>query len=56
VEYEDAELALYRVPGETRIEPTDNRAVVAAHLAWLLLLVGGFGWAVRTRKSGRHEA
>ncbi|OZC56392.1 hypothetical protein CH289_06535 [Rhodococcus sp. RS1C4] len=55
VEYEDDELALYRVPGEIRIEPTDDLAVVAAHLVWLVLLVGGFGWAVRTRKAGGHE-
>nr|WP_296769993.1 hypothetical protein [Rhodococcus sp. (in: high G+C Gram-positive bacteria)] len=46
--YEDDELALYEVPGASPVSQ-DNRVVIAAHLAWLALLVGGLGWAMRSR-------
>lgn len=44
--YADADLRLYRVPGATMPEPNPHRRVlIAAHLAWLVLLVGAFAGA-----------
>ncbi len=56
VVYEDDELALYEVPGEHSETVTDNRPVIAAHVAWVLLVLGGLLRAVFARiVSRRHE-
>ncbi|MDJ0395563.1 hypothetical protein QMK17_19775 [Rhodococcus sp. G-MC3] len=51
VTYEDDELALYEIPGATP-STQDKRVVVAAHAAWLVLLMSGLGWAMRSRRNG----
>lgn len=55
--YEDDELALYEVPGDVMDTSSDNRLVIAAHVAWAVLLLGGLlrgtaGWIA----SRRHQA
>ncbi len=47
--YLDDELALYQVPGAESTH-SDNRVIIAAHIAWLTLLVGGLGCAVLPRR------
>ncbi|MDD4866166.1 MAG: hypothetical protein PHQ28_03270 [Mycobacterium sp.] len=56
--YRDDEVALYRIGGDTAgASPTRRAGAVAAHLAWLaMLVVGGAGAlvsAARRRRSGR---
>jgi hypothetical protein len=52
VVYRDADLALYRIGGDTTGVSADRRlATVIAHLAWLALLTGGaVGMAVSSRR------
>ncbi|MET4046984.1 hypothetical protein BJD99_05205 [Rhodococcus sp. 1163] len=50
--YADDELALYQVPGAigtTDVGPVSYWIVVAAHLVWALLLVGGLCWGLLRR-------
>ncbi|KAA0111238.1 hypothetical protein [Mycolicibacterium sp. P1-5] len=51
VAYRDTELTLYRVGGVSQPAPQGKRAaVVAAHLVWLALLIGGGIWALVRRR------
>nr|WP_246024037.1 hypothetical protein [Nocardia yunnanensis] len=58
--YGDADLQLYRVPGDINAEdasPADRRLSGAAHLLWATLLIGGFLTAATTsvlRKTERE--
>ncbi|MBY4011671.1 hypothetical protein HQP04_04345 [Rhodococcus fascians] len=60
--YSDEELSLYRVPDPAMLERRSATAVVLAHLAWALLLLGGlavgllsrFGRGMRVGRS--HQA
>ncbi|OZF39389.1 hypothetical protein CH294_07265 [Rhodococcus sp. 14-2483-1-1] len=52
--YEDEQLTLYRVPDPVITESRSNTAVVVAHLAWALLLLGGLATGLgRLRHSSR---
>ncbi|MEZ0365372.1 hypothetical protein ACAG26_16960 [Mycobacterium sp. pUA109] len=57
VAYRDSDLALYRLRGDTAGAGADRRrAAVAAHLAWLALLVaGGTGAAVAGWRRREHD-
>jgi hypothetical protein len=56
VAYRGRDLMLYRVGGTTAGASTARRAaVIAAHLAWLAMLIGGAaGWVAATRRSSDH--
>ena len=49
VTYSDEQLTLYRVPEPVIIESRSNTAVVIAHLAWALLLLGGLAIGLLSR-------
>ena len=49
VTYSDEQLTLYRVPEPVIIESRSNTAVVVAHLAWALLLLGGLAIGLLSR-------
>lgn len=52
--YSDEQLTLYRVPDPVLADSRSNAAVVAAHLAWALLLVGGLATGLlRLQRSSR---
>ncbi|MCZ4518207.1 hypothetical protein O4220_06725 [Rhodococcus ruber] len=55
--YEDEQLTLYRVPDPVLTESRSNTAVVVAHLAWALLLLGGLaiGLLGRIRVLRTHQ-
>jgi hypothetical protein len=57
VAYRGRDLMLYRVGGNTAGASTSRRAVViAAHLAWLAMLIGGaIGWAVSSRRRSAEQ-
>ncbi|MDO9176211.1 MAG: hypothetical protein Q7V62_15495, partial [Actinomycetota bacterium] len=47
--YSDEELSLYRVPDPAMLESRSATAVVLAHLAWALLLLGGLAVGLLSR-------
>ncbi|MBX5332927.1 hypothetical protein HQO90_18185 [Rhodococcus fascians] len=51
--YSDEELSLYRVPDPAMLESRSATAVVLAHLAWALLLLGGLAVGL-LRRFGRR--
>ena len=56
IAYSDAQLTLYRVPDPLIAQHRPTAAVVVAHLAWALLLLGGLAVGVLRRIGLRHNA
>ncbi|MBY4127278.1 hypothetical protein HQO83_02600 [Rhodococcus fascians] len=55
VMYSDEQLTLYRIPEPVIIESRSSTAVVVAHLAWALLLLGGLAIGLLSRFTVRQN-
>ena len=55
--YDDAELTLYKVPGDVAVAAKPRALAIAAHALWAMLLAGGLlGLAVRRRRATADQA